>query len=705
MSGNALCESTQIKYYWLSFWQGYNVGDYCFFDYFAGISFGSVYSKEVMKKLIFTLQVIFLAFSIKGQNSKNISAIHQHRIVSDLKIGDMIVDLEPGEALKYYLKAYQEAVASGDSISMGQALVRIGDANYTIGSYGEALAKHSEALAIYKKLSMDSLEAQQLSKIGSVYYFSNQGELELALKYFEEAFSKFNSLNMREDAALNLNFSGYIEWARGNKQKSLEVHKKALDMFSALNDQKGIATALSDIGFTLNSIGAYKDALEYHFKALGIERELNDEVMQVPTLNNIGISYQNLKNYQLALKYSLESLVLAEERQLNLRIVEATKTLSETYELMGDARSALQMQKKFKIYSDSLNSLSQIKKLTQQSMLNEFENTKAQMRLEEEKREALRLAEIERQKLLRNGLIAIIVLGTLLALMLYRGYHLKNKSHEELSRMNGVILSQKFEVEQKNQDITDSIKYAKRLQDAILPREELMKTQLGDVMVYYRPKDIVSGDFYWLEIVDNTTFIAVADCTGHGIPGAMVSMVCYSALTRSIREFQYKMPNEILNNSREMIVDTFEGGDHEVYDGMAISLCCIDRVKKKFLFSGAHNPIYHITKESISNGTPELKIISADKQPVGNFPKMAPFTCKDISVESGDLIYLFTDGFVDQFGGERNEKFKYRRFRNLLLEICHKPLSEQKKELSGAFNHWKGNLEQIDDVCVMAFKV
>lgn len=657
-----------------------------------------------MKKLALALWVMFYIFTTKAQEySDTLSS--QNRIVQDLKLGDLIVDLEPNEALKYYLKALEKALSTNDSNAMGQALVRIGDANYTIGNYGESLEKHSEALSIYKKLRIDSLEAQQLSKIGSVYYFSNQGELALALRHFELAFSKFNSLGMLDDAALNLNYSGYVEWARGNKPKSLEIHKKALDMFTELSDKKGMATALSDIGFTLNSMNEFEEALEYHFKALEIEKALGYEIMQVPTLNNIGISYQNLKKFQLSLEYSLRSLALAENRHLKLRIVEATKTLSETYELMGDFANALVMQKKFKTFSDSINNMDQIKKLTQQSMLNEFENTKAQMRLEEEKREALRAAELDRQKVLKNGLIVIVILILLIALVLYRSYHLKNKSHEELSKMNGIILSQKFEVEQKNKDITDSIRYAKRLQDATLPNKETMKNLLSDVVVLYKPKDIVSGDFYWLETIDDITYVAVADCTGHGIPGAMVSMVCYTALTRSIREFKLKMPNDILDNCREMIVSTFDSGVHEVYDGMDISLCCIDKKNNKIQFSGAHNPVYHISKKSIDNGTPEINIIPADKQPVGNFLRQAPFSFKEFEISPGDLIYLFSDGFVDQFGGKNNEKFKNKRFRKLLLEMCQQPLNEQKELLEETFYEWKGTFNQIDDVCIMAFKL
>ncbi|MBI1288079.1 MAG: tetratricopeptide repeat protein [Flavobacteriales bacterium] len=649
------------------------------------------------------ISLVLFQFGVAQPDDETIAK--QGRVVNDIEVGDMIVDIEPHEAIKYYEKALNTAKKKNDSLEIAAALVKMGDANYILGSYGESLENHSMALGIYVKLGVDSLEAHQLSKIGSVYYFSEQNELALALKYYEEAFSKFNSLGLTADAAFNLNYSGYVEWARGNEAKSLEIHQEALKMFEAIGDQKGMATSLSDIGFTLNSLGRFDEALNYHFKALELEKELGEELMQIPTLNNIGISYQNLKKYELAIKYSSESLAMAEERQATNRIVEASRTLAETYEKMGDLKNAIRMLKKFKSKSDSLLNLNEVKKLTQQSMKNEFEKTKTQMMLEEEKREVLQQAELKRQKLLGDGMIIVTLFIGILALILYRSYHAKNKSHEELSRMNAVILNQNTLVERKNRDITDSINYAKRLQEAILPNENRMKRKLADVFTFYLPKDIVSGDFYWLETIDEYTFVAVADCTGHGIPGAMVSMVCYSALTRSIREFDLRNPNEILDNCREMIVRTFDGGNHEVHDGMDISLCCINRKQDRLLFAGAHNSIIHIPRKSILSGNPELNIITADKQPVGSYVREQPFTQTEVHIADGDLFYLFTDGYVDQFGGVNNEKFKQRRLRELITDICSKPLNEQYRIIEKTFKDWKGKRDQIDDVCVMCFQV
>jgi serine phosphatase RsbU (regulator of sigma subunit) len=270
-------------------------------------------------------------------------------------------------------------------------------------------------------------------------------------------------------------------------------------------------------------------------------------------------------------------------------------------------------------------------------------------------------------------------------------------------KQKAVIEEQKDIVEMAHQEIKDSITYAKRIQNAILPPIKVVKEYLQESFILYQPKDVVAGDFYWLESVAPTgknkepkVLFAAADCTGHGVPGAMVSVVCNNALNRSVREYGLTDPGEILNKTREIVVAEFEKSEEEVKDGMDIALCSLEG--NKLQYAGAHNPLWIIRNGAII----ETK---ANKQPIGQFDNPEPYTTHSFDLLQGDAIYIFSDGYVDQFGGEKGKKFKSRAFRELLLSIQDKAMEEQKTIIDEAFNSWKGDFEQIDDVCVIGVRI
>lgn len=260
------------------------------------------------------------------------------------------------------------------------------------------------------------------------------------------------------------------------------------------------------------------------------------------------------------------------------------------------------------------------------------------------------------------------------------------------------IAEQKAIVEEKNKEIVDSITYAKRIQQAILPPQRLVKSFLRESFILYKPKDIVAGDFYWLEAVDDMVLFAAADCTGHGVPGAMVSVVCHNALNRAVREYGLRAPGEILDKTKEIVVQEFERSDNEVKDGMDIALCALDKNSGMLHFSGANNPLW-----LVQNG--EMTTIKGNKQPIGKFVNAEAFDTHSFQLNTGDAIYIFSDGYIDQFGGEKGKKFKARPFRELLLSIQTKSMAEQRQIIEQTFEDWKGQLEQVDDVCVIGVKV
>ncbi len=266
---------------------------------------------------------------------------------------------------------------------------------------------------------------------------------------------------------------------------------------------------------------------------------------------------------------------------------------------------------------------------------------------------------------------------------------------------------QKEIVEEKQKEIKDSITYAKRIQDAILPSDELIQHHLPNSFVMYRPKDIVAGDFYWLEpLSDDEVVFAAADCTGHGVPGAMVSVVCNNALNRTVREFGISEPGKLLDKTRDLVIEQFEQSanlslDSEgqtIKDGMDIAVCKLNKKSQVLHYSGANNPLWIIRDN-------ELIETKGDKQPVGKFEPSNKFTNHEIEMNSGDLVYIFSDGYADQFGGEKGKKFKSSSLKKLLISIHQLPLSEQLAALETNFDQWKGTFEQLDDVCVIGFKI
>ncbi|HTA61848.1 MAG TPA: two-component regulator propeller domain-containing protein [Bacteroidia bacterium] len=265
------------------------------------------------------------------------------------------------------------------------------------------------------------------------------------------------------------------------------------------------------------------------------------------------------------------------------------------------------------------------------------------------------------------------------------------KQKEELEQQKEII-------EEKNKDITDSINYAKRIQDAILPPIELIQQKLPDTFLLYKPKDIIAGDFYWMEEIDHIIFIAAADCTGHGVPGAMVSVVCSNALNSAVKEFGLRDTGKILDKTRELVLETFKKSGEEIKDGMDISLLAIDEAKQQVLWSGANNQLWYISNN-------QLHEIKADKQSIGKTDNPKPFTAHTITFKKDDVYYLMTDGYPDQFGGPKGKKFKYKQLEEKLLAISDKPLQEQNTILKNTFNDWKGNLHQVDDVTLIGIKL
>jgi len=349
----------------------------------------------------------------------------------------------------------------------------------------------------------------------------------------------------------------------------------------------------------------------------------------------------------------------------------------------------------------------ELNELTIQNQVLEKEKTLAENLLKEEQ------SYIEKLFLYSGLLLLGLVLVFSIAII-----RNKVKANKIIAQQKENVEHQKVKIEEQHKElsithkeISDSIKYAERLQLAILPSRQKLDEGLGDGFVLFMPKNVVSGDFYWLHELDNAKILTVADCTGHGVPGAMVSVVCNEALNRCVKEFDLVNPKDILNKSRELIIETFAKSGKGIRDGMDI--CMISISENKLSYAGAYNPLWIIRslefltdeqkykKGTIVSGNIALIEIKACKQPVGLYEDGKPFIQTEVELFKNDKLYLFTDGFSDQFGGERNKKFKSKPFKKLLLKNSALSMNEQHTILNDSFNFWKGSEEQVDDVCII----
>lgn len=291
-------------------------------------------------------------------------------------------------------------------------------------------------------------------------------------------------------------------------------------------------------------------------------------------------------------------------------------------------------------------------------------------------------------------------------LQLERSNLIIEEKHNELILQKKEIQLQKDSLEIKNRETTDSIKYAKNIQDALIPSPDKFNSYFRESFVLFKPKDIVSGDFYWVHEKDNKLFYATADCTGHGVPGGFMTMLGLSFLDDIIVGQKIKDPAETLNMMRDKIITALKqtGNIGENKDGMDIILCCIDKVKKELSFSAANNDLYIISRDPDSNQK-TIREYKANRQPVGFHHHNRSFTSQIIPLQDGDSIYTFTDGFADQFGGPKGKKFRYKQLQEILLANCHLAFSVQRNILNSSIDQWRGPLEQVDDILVIGVKV
>lgn len=632
-------------------------------------------------------------------------------------------NLEFYKSLAYLKKA-------GDRQGVADAYGNLGNSYFDLHEYQKSLD--------YQLLSVDendkiirskvSEEEKQTARLGRTYAMHNIGAIYAEIRVFDKALQyEWGSLNDEisygnlEGIAISYNTLGSMYKEMKKLDSAEYYYKKAITLFESdeLDADFSYASALQGYASMEKSSLSPEKKRQMVLKALQIRREVGDIDGEVQTLLEIAesefkslskdslsklleLSYKLLTEYELEHQSELyfklyskyasrigkfDEAYFALENYLELKAVSDEKR--RTYDLIaGDIRHQLNS----KYFNDSLK----------------IEKSFAEERADYNEE----LTKI--QNVVYLSVIGFIILIVTLFVIINTNRRRK-RMNEVLSQKNELIQEQKEIVEEKNKSISDSINYARRLQTAILPTTEQVNKYFPDSFLFFKPKDIVSGDFYWFEASGDVAFMAAADCTGHGVPGAMVSVVCSNALNRSVNEFGLTKPNEILDKTRDIVIETLGKSGEDVADGMDIALVAINRKKGTIQFSGAQNPMWIVRKiedvgeleEFVSERTETHALLEfkGDKQPIGLYTNMTDFSVTEVKFKEGDTIYLSSDGYADQFGGDDGKKYKYRPLKLNILSIQALSMDAQKVELVDNFDKWIGDYEQIDDICVIGFKL
>lgn len=552
-------------------------------------------------------------------------------------------------------------------------------ASYSLrGDNKHAIDYFTRSLKIMEELNDQKGIASCLNNIGVVY--DEQENYEKAKEYYLRALTIHKKLDDQSAQALSYSNLGNIYRNLKDYPKSINYHQQAIKIYQSLHDDYSLGISFHFIGVTYFDMGNNDKALEYNEKSIPYY-EKSENYPGLPEVYNImGKIYERKGDQQKAIQYNQRALDLSKKIGVVAAIRESSKSLYQNYKKLGNYDDALEMHELYIAMRDSVKNEESQQELIRQELSYKFEKQQA-------------VAE-ERERQQGNIIIAIgigSILVLIFAFMAINRLRIANK--QKL-----VIEHQKNLVEEKQKEILDSILYAKRLQDAILPSLSLFREHFPESFIFYKPKDIVAGDFYWMEKYEDLILVAVADCTGHGVPGAMVSVVCSTALNRTVLEFGITEPGKILDKTREIVLETFTKSYQDVKDGMDISLVSINTKTLEIKWAGANNPLWYISDN-------EWNSITADKQPIGRSFDPHPFQTHILQLKKGDVLFLFTDGYADQFGGEKGKKFKYKPLQEMLKNNSPLPMSTQEDLLEATFEEWKGEMEQVDDVCIMGIRI
>lgn len=679
-----------------------------------------------IKKLVIIfsfLQVTFVAFT-QEDSLRKIAEGNSHdtnRIKAYFLWDDLIYFSDPKLDLKINLKIEEiseEGLKRNSSntekvyfkTSLAKAKNNLGMIYFDRGNYKKAIHLHSESLKLNEELKDDFGAALTLGNLANIYY--QLDELDKALEYYAKNLKlakKCGNLNMQ---TTTLNNIANIYADKKKFDQAIYYYKQSLTQAISSGDSMNISRALNNIGTVFNDLKEFDSAFVWYQKSLFVREKLKDLKGLASSNGDIGLIYLKKNDLSNALRYLKNGEKYAVEAEDVMDLMNISKTLYYYYDKTGDSKNALRYYVQFIKLKDSIASDENTRASIQREYKYNYEKQAQIERIKTEQQKKVDEAKLEesRAKVAQKEIVSYALFGGLGLVIIFLFYVI-NRYNVVRNQKNIIELKeketkiQKELIEEKQKEILDSITYAKRIQDAILPSDNSWFSFFPESFILYCPKDIIAGDFYFLEHHHNYVYTAVADCTGHGVPGAMVSVVCSTALSKSILEYNLENTGEILDHTREMVAKQFAKAGENVRDGMDISFCKFDFKNRKLFWSGANNPLI-IIRPPIKAGTDhELIELIPNKEPIGIYENKTSFIQHEFNLEKGDMIYMFSDGYADQFGGKQKKKFRKNNLYKLLIEISKLPLEDQKNILFKTHSDWKGDTEQIDDICIVGVKV
>jgi len=622
------------------------------------------------------------------------------------------------KAIENYTEALEVTQKLGDLQFEASIVNNIGLAYWMKGDYTKALSYFSKSLKICVKIGPEakSIEAATLANIAIIYF--EQDDKEKGLDYYTRSLNIYEEIDNQQGLATAL--ANLADTYRQYKdyEKSNEYSERSLKIYEELEDKYGIATALMGIGRTYRGQHNYKEAIATFERSLSIREEISDLQGVCSTLGSLSSVYDSLGQFDKSIELNQRALLIADSIGAKGNVQSEMSKLYITYKKIGDFENALIMYEDSRELRDSLFNEEKTKELLRTEY--EFETHLAHIEdsLEHEQTTAIAAAKAEEKE--KRGstqrMYLFIGLGLLALFSIFIGNRLIVSNKQKR-----VIVDQKSIVEEQHKQIQSSIHYASRIQNALFSNRETWDRISDNRFILFKPRDVVSGDFYWAHEKDNIAIWAAADCTGHGVPGAFMSMLGVSFLNDIVTEGGETRPDVILNELRDKIIKALEqkGVDAEQKDGMDIALCAWNKTTNEVKFSGAYNPLCLVTKDAekairlssareISGGGSHLVVISGTKQPIGQHMKgNKPFELVEFQLDKGDTLYTFSDGYADQFGGPSGKKFMTKRFYELLLSMQTRAWSSQHDILDEAIEDWmkESGSDQVDDICVVGVRV
>jgi serine phosphatase RsbU (regulator of sigma subunit)/tetratricopeptide (TPR) repeat protein len=579
-------------------------------------------------------------------------------------------------AIDYYTKALKIA----DNIKNNQ---KIADLNHNLGAtyidkgdYQLAIYYLMKSLRIYDVLGDTISRAGDLLNIGLVFYYQNN--YSKALEYYNKSLKLRREINDKRGIALLYNNIGIVYYFQNKKSKSIENFKNALALYSELNNIRGQSFPLYNIAEIYFEDNQYDSAFYYYSKSNHIDSLLNDKASLAKSLIKIAEVYDKKGQKSKALLYGHQALKIAIEVDSKLDIKDCYNILGEIYADINNYKEAFRYSELCNTIKDSIYSKQSTDAIAE--LQTKYETEKKDILLDKQKETIIHQHTVS--LLLIYGLLSII--GFAITVFIF--YSQKKKAFTLLKI--------------QKQSITDSINYASRIQTALLPPQNLLNDLLPEHFVLYLPRDVVSGDFYWITLIDDKTILAVADCTGHGVPGAFMSMLGFAFLNEIVKISTALKANEILNELRKKVINALHQNESSFNrDGMDIAIAIIDKKNKTLQFSGANNPLIIVRNSEIIN-------VSADKMPIGTHAvDKESFTLHELELNLGDTVYMFTDGYIDQFGGLNGKRFGKIAFEKLLLQSSELQIKAQRYFLEEKLLIWMENTDQLDDILIMGVKI